>query len=101
MDAQLMPMLCGKTDVVDHAADRWVMEPKIDGWRAITHVTGGQVLTFARSGAAYHGKCPHIDEALLSVLPDDTVLDGEFSGAAGWGDVQGVMTRHANNGTLL
>ncbi|HEX6973346.1 MAG TPA: RNA ligase family protein, partial [Vicinamibacterales bacterium] len=102
MEADFMPMLCGKTDVVDHDSGRWIMEPKIDGWRAICHYdTTLNVRTYARSGAQYDGKCPHIDDALKALLPVDTVLDGEFAGAGGWGDVQGVMTRHANNGTML
>lgn len=93
MESRLMPMLCGKADVVPEGDD-WIAEPKLDGWRAIAHVTeDGTVQLFCgRNGAEYTGKLPYIEESLAATLTPGTVVDGELIGGE-WGDVQGVMTR--------
>jgi hypothetical protein len=91
MEAFLKPMLCGKADLVPEG-DEWVAEPKFDGWRAVTHV-GDQVRMFCgREGSEYSGKLPYIERVLRTILPPDSVVDGELLGSE-WGDVQGVMTR--------
>lgn len=92
MESWLMPMLCGKADVVPEG-DEWVAEPKLDGWRASVHVHKRGVLTYCgRNAAEYSGKLPYIEEALRGLLPPDSAVDGELIGGE-WGDVQGVMTR--------
>lgn len=105
MDSSLKPMLCSPVDEVP-VDGLWAIEPKLDGWRGIAHVEEGAELgtgdaaQFAagvhmyggRNGASYAGKLPYIERALVVALPPDSAVDGEIVGA-GWGDVQGVMTR--------
>lgn len=93
MESWLMPMLCGKADVVPEGDD-WVAEPKLDGWRAAAYINvmRGVELYCGRNGAEYSGKLPYIDKPLAAVFGADTAIDGELIGGE-WGDVQGVMTR--------
>lgn len=93
MESWLMPMLCGKADVVPEGDD-WVAEPKLDGWRAAAYinVVRGVELYCGRNGSEYSGKLPYIDEPLAAMFGADTAIDGELIGGE-WGDVQGVMTR--------
>ncbi len=57
--------------------DRWVLEPKWDGWRAVAHVTGDGARIFTRHGRGHHSRFPAVNAA-LSELPAGTVLDGEL-----------------------
>lgn len=93
MESWLQPMLCSQADVVPEG-DEWIMERKIDGWRAIVHVTEtGKVRLYGgRNGSEYTGRVPYI-EGVCARLPADTAIDGELMAPEGWGSVQGVMTR--------
>lgn len=99
MESWLRPMLCATADVVPQG-DEWVIEGKLDGWRAITHLKddGSVALYGGRNGSSYTGKLPYIEESLRGVAPADTAVDGELIGAGAggnWNSVQGVMTRGA------
>lgn len=94
MDARFKPMLCQPADEIPHDAEQYRLEPKFDGWRTIMVVGGTGVSIFGgRNASDYTGKLPYITESLSSVLPADTALDGELIAPAGWGGVQGTMTR--------
>lgn len=97
MESWLYPMLCVPADVVPEGPE-WIIEGKLDGWRAVTHVEAERVRLFGgRNGSSYSGKLPYIEESLRALLPLDTAVDGELigGGAGQWNDVQGVMTRGA------
>jgi ATP-dependent DNA ligase len=80
-----------------------VMEPKLDGFRLLANVTENGVCAYTRTGKSQKGKIPHI-EAILSVLPPDTWLDGELvyfddKGMPEWGQVQSCMGSNAGDPT--
>jgi ATP-dependent DNA ligase len=90
----LLPMLAGKAfqDVPSTGFSSFA-EPKLDGWRAIVHITRTGVVRLygGRNGSEYTGRVPYIEEALAH-LPPDTVLDGELVSPMDWGMVQSIMT---------
>lgn len=51
-------------------------QPKSDGARALARLVDGRVQLMSRSGKPY--SVPHVESALLKVLDDQTVLDGEL-----------------------
>lgn len=78
----LPPGFCssGSLDTVRTAtAERYVMEPKLDGYRLQLHVTATGVRCFTRTGADASGKMPAVDALLAPYLTalDGTILDGE------------------------
>lgn len=79
-----------------------VMEPKLDGFRLLTHIDTA-VTPYTRTGKPQSGKLPHI-EAALSALPPGTWLDGELvyfddKGFPIWGEVQSCMGSNAGDPT--
>ena len=93
MESWLKPMLCDVADAVPDGDDDWIIERKLDGWRAVAHRTPNRVRLYGgRNGSEYTGKLPYI-EAVLTRLPEDTAVDGELIAPDGWGSVQGTMTR--------
>lgn len=67
------------------------IEPKVDGWRGLAVVDNGRTRLWGRSGGELTAHLPEIAEA-LAVLPDGTILDGEFvSPGDEWGTVQSVL----------
>lgn len=81
--------------------DGLVMEPKLDGFRLLAHVTSSGVNFFTRTGKSQRGKLPHI-EAALKDMPENTWLDGELvafddAGLPEWGKVQSCMGSNAGD----
>ncbi len=62
--------------------DGWAFEPKLDGWRALVHMTGGGVAVFTRPGRNVTGSLPQL-ASLAAILPTGTVLDGELVAGSG------------------
>ena len=93
MNPHLLPMLAGRAfQEVPTTGFRSIAEPKLDGWRAIIHVTADRVRVYGgRNGSEYTGRVPYIEET-LNHLPADTVLDGELISPMEWGMVQSIMT---------
>jgi ATP-dependent DNA ligase len=93
MEPWLQPMLCDVADDVP-VGDDWIIERKLDGWRALVHRTEHRVKLYGgRNASDYTGKLPYI-EGVVARLPHDSVLDGEIVAPAGWGSVQGEMRRN-------
>lgn len=92
----IKPMLCKPIDDVPTGPD-WVIEPKLDGWRAVATIYGdGTVELTTRTGAVIH-QVPYVNEALAK-LPPDTILDGELvtlgsNTMDGFTATQGVLKR--------
>jgi bifunctional non-homologous end joining protein LigD len=55
----------------------WVVEPKLDGWRAIVIVADGRVVIRSRRGNDLSDRLPEL-AGLADVVPSGTVLDGEL-----------------------
>lgn len=96
MEFWLSPMLCASADVPPEG-DGWILEAKIDGWRAVTHITpeGTVCLYGGRNGNAYSGQVPYIENELRAMLTNDSAVDGELIGtglSGGMGYVQSTMT---------
>lgn len=54
----------------------WLLELKLDGYRAVAFKTGGRVHLRSRNDNDFNGRYPDIVQALES-MPDETVIDGE------------------------
>ena len=57
-------------------SDNWLIELKLDGFRAIAFKTGGKVYLRSRNDKDFNGRYPAIIRA-LDGMPDETVVDGE------------------------
>ena len=60
----------------------WAFEPKLDGWRAVIHVRGGQVTVYSRPGRDMTSSVPQL-AGLVDAVPDGSVLDGEIVAGTG------------------
>lgn len=92
MEPWLKPMLCPQ-EAADEVpqGDDWIIERKLDGWRALMHRTDAGVRLYCgRDGSEYTGNVPYL-EGVISRLPFDTLVDGELLSPQGFGHVQSVM----------
>ena len=69
------PMLLLRTEKLPTGAD-WLVELKLDGYRALAIKTGGKVQLRSRNDNDFSRRYPAIATA-LEPIPDETVLDGE------------------------
>jgi DNA ligase D-like protein (predicted ligase) len=69
------PMLLLRTESLPEGGG-WLLELKLDGYRAVAYKTGGTVHLRSRNAKDFSAKYPAIARALAS-MPDDTVIDGE------------------------
>ena len=60
----------------------WGFEPKLDGWRALVHVAGGQLSVYSRPGREVTDTVPQL-AGLVGAVPAGTVLDGELVAGSG------------------
>lgn len=69
------PMLLLRTERLPEGPD-WLVELKLDGYRAIAIKAGGEVRLRSRNDNDFNIRYPGIVKALAE-MPDETVLDGE------------------------
>lgn len=69
------PMLLLRTEKLHEGAE-WLVELKLDGFRALAIKTGGEVQLRSRNDKAFNSRYPSLVKA-LEEMPDETVLDGE------------------------
>lgn len=58
------------------ASGKWVLEPKMDGWRLLVYVAEDGIHLYTHTGSCHDGKLPAI-EAEFAQLPPGTWIDGE------------------------
>ncbi len=73
--AFIEPMLLLRTEKLPEGAD-WLVELKLDGYRALAIKSGGNVHLRSRNNNDFNARYPGIVKALVP-MPDDTVIDGE------------------------
>ena len=56
---------------------KWVYEPKLDGVRALSYVSGGSVRIYSRNRKPLNDAYPELVDALATAVRGDAVLDGE------------------------
>jgi ATP-dependent DNA ligase len=87
------PMLAAKMMSIP-VGPQWLMEPKYDGWRAITSTIGGIRLE-TRTGNPIT-QVPYIADAVNRHIPSDSIIDGEIvdlrSGAKQWNRTQTILS---------
>lgn len=91
LPAQTMPMLLGswedldddQADAIEHDHHAWIVQPKMDGVRALLHIEGNRVRITSRtvSEVTYRlselqDNLPHLAEGISTV--NGTILDGEL-----------------------
>jgi bifunctional non-homologous end joining protein LigD len=69
------PMLLLSTERLPEGPD-WLIELKLDGYRALAIRSGGKVQLRSRNDNDFSARYPGIAKALAS-MPDETVIDGE------------------------
>ncbi len=74
----------------------WVMEPKLDGHRALVYIGEDGAKLYAGSGVDKTHLVPHIVEHIFSFAPTGTWVDGEVVVGDGlasvdWGGVQSIL----------
>ena len=57
---------------------KWLLEPKLDGYRVIATKTGGKANLYSMDAKIYNGEFPDIHSALSKMLSNEVVLDGEI-----------------------
>jgi ATP-dependent DNA ligase len=77
IDPPIEPMLAKLADEVP-GGDRFLFEPKWDGFRAIVFRGGGDVYIQSRDLRPLDRYFPELHDALVAGLPDGCVLDGEI-----------------------
>ncbi|HEY1939958.1 MAG TPA: hypothetical protein VGJ33_18670 [Candidatus Angelobacter sp.] len=70
-----------KPTMVAHLPDdrsKWLLEPKLDGYRVIATKTGGKANLYSMDAKIYNSEFPDIHSALSKMLSDEVALDGEI-----------------------
>src|SRR5689334_4940612 len=70
------PMLLTATDSLPSSRN-WLVELKLDGYRAIAFKSRGKVYLRSRNDNDFAGRYKTV-AAALDALPDETVIDGEI-----------------------
>ncbi len=78
------PMLARRVDALP-SGDRWLFEPKWDGFRTLVFRSGSDLLLQSRDSKPMNRYFPELTTPLLEQLPERCVLDGELviAGVAG------------------
>ena len=75
--SKMKPMMARLSDEPFSHPD-WVFEPKLDGFRALAFLRGGEVTLRSRTGNDLTGHFPEIAEVLTGQPASELVLDGEL-----------------------
>jgi ATP-dependent DNA ligase len=70
-----------KPKMVSHLPDdrsKWLLEPKLDGYRVIAVKSGGNANLYSMDAKIYNSEFPEIHSALSKMLSYEVALDGEI-----------------------
>jgi bifunctional non-homologous end joining protein LigD len=72
----IKPMLADKrAETFDD--DRYIFEPKWDGWRMLLHKQGERIEAYTRHGNIVTSKFPELREAAVGIRAHEAILDCE------------------------
>jgi ATP-dependent DNA ligase len=57
---------------------KWLLEPKLDGYRAVAVKSSGHSNLYSMDAKVYNSEFPEIHEAITKLMVKDVVLDGEI-----------------------
>jgi ATP-dependent DNA ligase len=94
------PMKAAAITRLPSDAERYILQPKIDGWRVIAGVSDAGTAWLESSTGKRIESVPYITQALAQVFPPNTVLDGEISDehatkTRSWNRTQTILSRYA------
>ena len=72
----LVPMMASVRDPFSHPD--WLFEPKLDGIRAVAHVSGGEARLYSRRGTDLTAAYPGLVAALAAQPVAEAIFDGEI-----------------------
>ncbi|WON73374.1 DNA ligase D [Nitrosospira sp. Is2] len=78
LPAKLQPQLATLVDGPPNDSLEWVYEIKLDGYRMLTRVEGGEIRLFTRNGNDWSHKLPDLVKAMSSLRLKPGWLDGEI-----------------------
>ena len=92
---RLKPMMASSGDAPFSHPD-WLFEPKLDGYRVMAFLQGGEVTLLSRNGLDLTSRLPEVASDLKAQEYDEMVLDGEVAalnedGLPDFGLIQQVM----------
>lgn len=77
IEPPFLPMEAKRVDSIP-AGEKWLFEPKWDGFRAIVFRKGDQVALQSKAGQPLQRYFPELVEAFRSLKPKEFILDGEI-----------------------
>lgn len=92
------PMQAKSVDVVPEDPDEFILEPKLDGWRAVAGVpSGGEPAWLETRADNRITSVPYIAEEVARLFPPGSIIDGEIVDGRGtrWNRVQTICSRDA------
>ena len=94
------PMKAAAIERLPADTDRWIMQPKLDGWRVIAGVSDQGTAWLETSTGNRIDSVPYITDALMMAFPPNTILDGEILDEhalteRSWNRTQTILSRDA------
>lgn len=94
------PMKAAAIEQLPTDTDRWIMQPKLDGWRVIAGVSDRGTAWLETSSGSRIETVPYITDALMMAFPPNTILDGEILDEhalveRSWNRTQTILSRNA------
>jgi bifunctional non-homologous end joining protein LigD len=78
LPATLQPQLATLVDGPPNDSSEWVYEIKLDGYRMLSRIEGGEVRLFTRNGNDWSPKLPNLVKAMSSMRLKSGWFDGEI-----------------------
>lgn len=74
----IQPMKPKMVSKLPEERERWLLEPKLDGYRVIATKTGGKANLYSMDAKIYNAEFPDIHSAISKMLSYEVTLDGEI-----------------------
>src|SRR5437660_937607 len=79
LEGLLPPMLATLVSDPPPDEERWIVERKYDGYRALSALSGGRLAMWTRNGLDLVSRFPAIGRSLSQIVVGDAVVDGEIA----------------------